>query len=63
MDTICAQCIDEQSKYNYTLRRFREWVDGSLLFFPLLFILGAIILVVFARNVDQDLIAQANLSD
>ena len=63
MDTIRAQCIDEKGKYNYTLRRFREWVDGSLLFFPLLFILGAIILVVFARNVDQDLIAQANLSD
>jgi len=63
METICAQYIDERSKFEYTWRRFKEWVQDSLLFYPLLFMLAALLLVVITRNSDKYLIIQKNVPD
>jgi len=61
MDSTRAQFIDERSKFNYAQGRFKEWLDGSLLFYPLLFIAGAVILVIITRDADSYLLLRANL--
>ena len=63
MDKIRAQSIDERRKLAYTRQRFREWVQDSLLFFPLLFMLVAILLVIITRNADKYLVLQENVPD
>jgi uncharacterized membrane protein len=63
MDKIRAQSIDERSKLDYTRLRFREWVLDSLLFYPLLFMLAAILLVIITRNADKYLLLQENVPE
>ena len=63
MDKIRAQSIDERSKIDYTRQRFNEWVQGSLIFYPLLFMLAALLLVFITRSADKNLLLQENVSD
>ncbi len=63
MDKIRAESIDERSKFDYTLQRFKEWVGDSLLFYPLLFMLGAVVLVVISRSADIYLLSQTNVPE
>jgi uncharacterized membrane protein len=63
MDKIRAQSIDERSKLDYTRQRFREWVQDSLLFYPLVFMLAALLLVVITRNGDKYLLLQENIPE
>jgi uncharacterized membrane protein len=55
--------IHGKTKLFYLWQRFREWNQGSLLFYPIVFLLGSIMLVRILRQVDIYLLANVNLSD
>ena len=63
METVCAQSISEQKKLKLVWEQFKEWSRESLLVHPVLFMLGAIVLVYITRVIDLNLMANANLSD
>jgi len=63
METVRAQCIDEHSRLDYAWNGFQEWVADSLVFYPILFMLGAILLVVIAGKVDDYLVTQENINE
>jgi hypothetical protein len=48
VDKIRAQPLDEKTKLFYLWQRFREWNKGSLLFYPIVFLLGSILLAGFS---------------
>ena len=62
-DKIRAQPLHEKTKLIYFWQRFREWNKGSLLFYPIVFLLGSILLVRILRQVDLYLLANVDLPD
>jgi len=63
METVRAQWVDERSRLDYAREGFREWIADSLVFYPLLFMVGAILLVVFAGSADDYLVQQENINE
>jgi uncharacterized membrane protein len=63
VDKIRAQCIDVKRKTFYTQQRFQEWVHDSLLFYPFVFMLLAILLVLITRRSDIFLLLQSEIPD
>jgi uncharacterized membrane protein len=61
VDEIRAQCIDERRKIFYTQQRFQEWVQDSLLFYPFMFMLLAVLLVLITRRLDIFLLSQSEV--
>jgi len=61
VDKIRAQPIHGKTKLFYLWQRFREWNKGSLLFYPIVFLLGSIVLVRILRQVDLYLLTNENL--
>ena len=62
MEEIRAQIIDKRRKTFYARQRFQEWVKDSLLFYPFVFMLMAILLVFITRRLDGFLISQSEIS-
>jgi uncharacterized membrane protein len=63
MDTPRAQPIYKKNRGQYYWSTFQEWVKDSLMFYPILFMLGAILLVWITREIDIRLITNDDLSD
>jgi len=63
MDNVLAQPISEQREIHYYLSSFREWRQESLLFYPIVFMVGAFLLVWITREIDIYLMTKGNLSD
>ena len=63
METVSAQSISEQKDLKLVWGQFKEWSRESLLVHPVLFMLGAIVLVFITRAIDLNLMANANLSN
>ena len=63
MDKIYAQPIYKLKKTYYLRRRFREWERDSLLFYPFIFMLVAVLLAVITRQVDQYLTIHHRVPD
>ena len=61
MDEIRTLYIDERRKRFYTQQRFQEWVQDSLLFYPFVFMLLAVLLVLITRRLDTFLLSQSEI--
>ncbi|MCJ7658891.1 MAG: DUF2254 domain-containing protein [Anaerolineales bacterium] len=61
MDKIRARPIHVQSNFFYLRQRFQEWSRGSLLFYPFVFMLGSIVLVMITRQVDIYLLVRTDV--
>ena len=61
MDKIRARPIHVQSNFFYLRQRFQEWSRGSLLFYPFVFMLASIVLVMITRQVDIYLLVQTDV--
>ncbi len=63
MDTVRAQWVDERSRLDYAWDGFQEWIADSLVFYPILFMVGAILLVIIAGSADDYLVQQENINE
>ena len=63
METVRAQWVDERSRLEYAWDNFQEWVANSLVFYPILFMVGASLLGVIAGKVDDYLVTQENINE
>ena len=63
MDKVFAQPIHKRRKIFYLRKRFQEWKRDSLLFYPFIFMLVAVLLVLITRQIDHYLTASPGVPD
>jgi uncharacterized membrane protein len=63
METMHAQPINEETQLYLFWKHFREWNQESLLFLPIVFMIGAFLLVYVTRNIDIYLITQGEFTE
>jgi uncharacterized membrane protein len=63
MEKVLAIPISEQSVLRYYWGNFREWRKDSLLFYPIIFMLGSFVLVWITRVTDIYLMTNVDLTD